>query len=33
MKHDNRQENVGGQVFHTESLARVIWDEQGGMGC
>ena len=28
----NRQAGGGGQVFHTESLGRIIWDEQGGMG-
>ena len=30
-KHSNRQANGGGQVFHTESLGRIIWDGQGGM--
>ena len=31
-KHGKGQADGGGQVFHTESLARNIWDGQGGMG-
>jgi DNA-binding phage protein len=32
MKHGNSQADGGGQVFHTESLGRIVWDGQGGMG-
>jgi hypothetical protein len=31
-KHGKGQADGGGYIFHTESLARIIWDEQGGMG-
>jgi len=31
-KHGNRQADGGGQVFHTGSSGRIIWDGQGEMG-
>ena len=31
-KEDKGQADGDGQVFHTESLGRIIWDGQGGMG-
>ena len=30
-KHGKGQADGSGQVFHTESLARIIWDGQGGL--